>query len=557
MQKKSWRNNAGTVFSTEKRSAIGSKGMIVTNNPLGSAAGAEMFAAGGNAIDAAIASLFALTVVEPMMVGVFGAGMSTIRQASGEHSTINNYSVAPGAATPDMYKTLSDEWPDYQVVENRANDIGPLAVGVPGNLKGWCETLAKFGSLSLEDVMQPAIRYATRGYVATPYLCEIIRRIEPDIAGNAETAKTFIPDGQRLKPGDRVIPSEYADTLRLIAKQGPAVLYNGELGSVAVEHIQQTGGIITQQDLLDYRTVSADVIRGNYRDYDLVAPPPPTAGGVHVVEMLNILEAYDLTAMGFGSVDSVHLLAEVLKIGFEDRNQYTGDPAFVDVPIAMLIDKEFAHKRRLEINMASAGVFNTAYQRESNHTTHLTAADDEGNVIAATHTIHAAFGSKVTVPGTGMLLNNTMNIFDPHPGTANSIEPGKRVTSSMSPIIVEKNGKPVFALGLVGGTRIFPSALQAIVNLIDHGMRPQEAVEAPRIWTLGEALEMEKGYGADIHTGLADRGHHIEELKVIGGGMGMIAFDGDDLIGASCWRADGTPIGVAGGMARGGIRFEI
>ena len=335
------------------------------------------------------------------------------------------------------------------------------------------------------------------------------------------------------------------------------MLYDGELGATAIEYIQKRGGIITHQDLKNYRTVSAEVIRGTYRDFELIGPPPPTAGGVHIVEMLNILEHYDIARMGFGSTDSVHLLAEVMKIGFEDRNRYTGDPAFVNVPVSMLIDKDFAGKRQSEIDMKTARMVNTAYLRESNHTTHLTAADEHGNIIAATHTIHSAFGSKITVPGTGMLLNNTMNIFDPHPGTANSVQPGKRVTSSMSPIIVERQSQPAFALGLVGGTRIFPAALQAIVNLIDHGMSAQEAVEAPRIWTLGEELEMETGYSPDIQSALRRRGHKINPLKVIGGGMGIIAFDFPDMVGASCWRADGTPMGIAGGMARRGTRFEV
>lgn len=548
---------AATSFTTGKKSAVGSLGMIVTNNPLGSAAGAQMFAAGGNAIDAAVASLFALTVVEPMMVGIFGAGMSTLRLSGGDFAFINNYTVAPAAASPDMYETVSDSWPDYQTVADRANDVGPLAVGVPGTLKGWCQALASYGTLSLQDVMQPAIGYAERGYRATRYLSGIIRMAAADIARYPETAKIYMPGGEPLQSGEVVLHPEYADTLKLVAKEGPDVLYAGELGAAAVDYLQEVGGLITRDDLRNYRTVTADVIRGSYRGYEIVGPPPPTAGGVHVVEMLNILEEYDVEEMGFGGADSIHLLAEVLKIGFEDRNKYTGDPAFVDVPVEMLIDKKFADKRRAEIDLATARNVNTAYTRESDHTTHLTAADAAGNVIAATHTIHNVFGSKVTVPGTGMLLNNTMNIFDPHPGTANSIQPGKRVTSSMSPIIVQKDGEPAFAIGLVGGTRIFPTALQAIVNLIDHGMTAQEAVEAPRIWTLGEDLEMEMGVAEKIRSDLTKRGHNIKEMKVIGGGIGAISFADDEMTGASCWRADGTPIGLAGGMARPATRFKV
>ncbi len=543
--------------SLDKSPVTGSAGMVVTNNPLGSAAGAEMLAAGGNAIDAACASLFALTVVEPMMVGIFGAGMSTIRLANGDHRFINNYTVAPAAARPDMYETLSDNWPDYQNVRGRKNDIGVLATGVPGSLKGWTQMLAEHGTCSLEDVLQPAIRYASRGYRATGYLSDIIKKYEVDLALFPETAKTWLPGGRPLEAGDKVVQAEYAQTLQLLALHGPDVLYGGELGRIATDYIQSEGGLVTLPDLAAYSTTTDPVVRGSYRGYEIVGPPPPTAGGVHVIEMLNILESFDVGRMGFGTPDGLHLLIEVLKIGFEDRRRYTGDPAFVDVPVDMLIDKAFAADRRGLIEMGRAREVITAYAAESPSTTHMAAADQLGNVITATHTIHSAFGSKVTVPGTGMLLNNTMNIFDPHPGMANSIAPGKRVTSSMSPIIVEKAGKPVFCVGLVGGTRIFPSALQAIINFIDHGMSPQEAVEAPRLWTLGEEVEVEPGFTADSLSALRVRGHELLELPYIGGGMGMIAFSDGTMTGASCWRADGSPIGLGGGMARRGIRFQV
>ncbi|MCZ6503482.1 MAG: gamma-glutamyltransferase, partial [Gammaproteobacteria bacterium] len=419
-----WRSLADTQFTPEKMSATGSRGMVVTNNPLGSAAGNQILAAGGNAIDAAIASLFALTVVEPMMVGIFGAGMSTIRLASGEHKFINNYTIAPAAAADDMYQPLSNTWPDYQKVEGRENEIGVRATGVPGTLRGWTETLQSYGTMSLADVMQPAILYADMGFIASGYLCEIINKFADDIALFPETAKTWLPGSVPLEPGNLVKQSDYAKTLKLIAKEGPEVLYNGPLGELAVNYISGEGGLVTMDDLRHYETMTMDVVHGTYRGFHIIGPPPPTAGGVHIIEMLNILEAFDIGAMGFGTADSVHLLAEVIKIGFEDRRQYMGDPKFVDVPVEMLIDKEFAGKRRLQFSMKDARTVETAYQTESNCTTHMAAADMDGNVITATHTIHSAFGSKATVPGTGMLLNNTMNIFDPHPGMANSIAPG-------------------------------------------------------------------------------------------------------------------------------------
>jgi gamma-glutamyltranspeptidase/glutathione hydrolase len=551
-----WRDLAGCRFRTEKISAVGSRGMVVTNHPLGSAAGAEILAAGGNAIDAAVGSLFALTVVEPMMVGIFGAGMSTLRLADGSHGFLNNYTVAPAAATPDMYEPLSDTWPDYQQVARRENDVGVLAVGVPGTLKGWCETLERWGTFSLTDVLQAAIRYARRGYRATGYLSEIIHNCQADLARFPETAKTWLPGGSPLAAGALVRQPDYADALELIARTGPGALYGGELGAAAVEYILREGGIVTLEDLSGYRTAPADVVRGSYRGFDIVGPPPPTAGGVHVIEMLNMLEHFDVASMGFGTADGIHLLAEVIKTGFEDRRRYMGDPAFVDVPVARLIDKDYAERRAAEINMNRPRDVQTAWLPESATTTHMAAADGDGNMIAATHTIHSVFGCKATVPGTGMLLNNTMNIFDPHPGMANSIAPGKRVTSSMSPIIVERDGQPWFCVGLVGGIRIFPSALQAIVNVIDHGMTPQEAVEAPRLWTLGEELELEPGFPEQVVADLAHRGHRIKPQAVVGAGAGMIQLSEGIMTGASCWRADGTPVGIAGGMARPGLRFR-
>lgn len=531
--------------------------MVVTNNPLGSAAGAEIIAGGGNAIDGAIASLFALTVVEPMMVGIFGAGMSTVRLASGEHHFINNYTTAPAAATATMYRPISDSWPDYQVVEGRQNDIGVLATGVPGTLRGWHETLSAWGTLSLEEVLQPAIRYAEKGFRATGYLSEIIHKNVDDIARFPESARTWLPGGSPLKPGELVVQHDYAGTLKTIAAEGISALYGGAIGRAAVDYIQKEGGILTMEDLTGYATTHADVVRGRYRGYDIVGPPPPTAGGVHVIEMLNILEGFDVAGLGFGTADGLHLLAEVLKIGFEDRRQYMGDPAFVEVPVDMLTSDAHADAWRERIDMQRAREVQTAYVAESPATTHMAAADAAGNMISATHTIHAVFGCKATVPGTGMILNNTMNIFDPHPGMANSIAPGKRVTSSMSPIIVERDGQPVFCVGLVGGIRIFPSALQAIINVIDHEMTPQEAVEAPRIWTLGEDLEVEPGFSDGVLSELGRRGHLISKQLIVGAGMGMIAKEGARLSGASCWRADGTPIGIGGGMARAGLRFSV
>jgi gamma-glutamyltranspeptidase/glutathione hydrolase len=531
--------------------------MVVTNHPLGSAAGAEMLAAGGNAVDAAIAALFALTVVEPMMVGIFGAGMTHLRLADGRHLVIDNYTTAPAAARPDMYTPVSDTWPDYLRAQGDTNLIGLLAVGVPGTLKGWCEALGRFGRLDLETVMQPAIRHAERGFRATPYLVEAVTETAADLARFPETARTFLPDGAPIKPGDLVVLGDYAKTLRLIAAKGPGVLYGGELGAVIADHFRANGGLVTIGDLAGYQTMERRPIRGTYRGYEVTGAPPPTAGGLHLVEMLNVLEGFDVARLGFGGAEYFHLIAEVLKIGFADRNACTGDPAFVDIPIERLTSKDYAATRRASIGARATEIAAPTAAAGSAHTTHVTTADAEGNVVAMTQTINNLFGAKATVPGTGVLLNNTMALFDPHPGRAASVAPGKRVTSSMAPTIVLREGRPVWALGLPGGVRIFTSVFQALVNLIDHGMSVQEAVEAPRVWTQGQELEVEQGVAESVRAELAARGHRVVAVPAAAGGMSAIAFGADGLLtGAACWRADGTPIGVSGGLARAGIRFR-
>jgi gamma-glutamyltranspeptidase/glutathione hydrolase len=540
--------------------------MVVTNHPLGSAAGAEMLAAGGNAVDAAIGALFALTVVEPMMVGIFGAGMTHLRLGDGRHLVIDNYTTAPAASRPDMFTPVSDTWPDYLRAEDDVNLVGVLSAGVPGTLKAWAEAVARFGRLDLETVMQPAIRHAERGFRATPYLVEAVRETALDLARFPDTARTFLPGGAPIKAGDLVAMPEYAATLRHIAAKGTGVLYGGDLGATVAEYMRRSGGIITLEDLAGYRTIERQPIRGRYRGFEITGPPPPTAGGLHLVEMLNILEGFDPRALGFGTAEYFHLIAEVLKIGFADRNACTGDPAFVDIPVERLLSKEHAAARRAEIRADRAGDYGaivgmaggvTAGSAHTTHTTHVTTADVDGNVVAMTQTINNLFGSKATVPGTGMLLNNTMGLFDPHPGTPASIAPGKRVTSSMAPTIILRDGKPAWALGLPGGVRIFTSVVQAVVNLIDHRMSLQEALEAPRIWSQGQELEMEQDIPAAIRDEVAARGHRVVAVPAVAGGMNAVAFAGDGTLeGAACWRADGTPIGVSGGLARPGIRFR-
>ncbi len=553
----SWRSRAGTTFQTEKRPVSGSRGVVVTNHPLGSAAGSEMLLAGGNAIDAAIASLFALSVVEPMMVGIFGAGHMNVRLANGEHRVIDGYATAPAASTEDMYTPVADSGPDYLKSVDDLNSIGYLSIGVPGNLKAWTETLEAWGTMSLSEVMEPAIRFATRGFEASEYLHETIVQMEDIIQRFTETASIFMPNGVALQPGDHVDRSDYAHTLRAISENGPNHLYNGPLGEIVCDYLSRNGGIITQQDLAGYKTIRRNPIKGEYRGYEIFGPPPPSAAGVHITEMLNILEEFDIAELGFGTADSIHLLLEVMKKAFADRNRYTGDPEYVEVPVDRLISKHYVEEFVDGIDMDIASPELDPGSNEPDHTTHVTIADMAGNVVSATQTINELFGSKVMVPGTGMLLNNTQQMFDPHPRNALSVQPGKRVTSSMAPMIVMKDGQPEFAVGLPGGVRIFTSVLQAIVNLVDHRMTAQETVEAPRVWTQGQDVEIEIGIPETVREAVAAKGHRVTPVTAIGGGMNIVRFEpGGTLSGAACWRADGHAVGIGGGFARPGVRFQ-
>jgi gamma-glutamyltranspeptidase/glutathione hydrolase len=430
---------------------------------------------------------------------------------------------------------------------------------VPGSLKAWCQTLRRFGTMSLAEVMQPAIKHAARGYAATPYLHECVSDSADEMRKDRPISAIYLPHGEPIKPGERVVQSEYAETLKYIAQHGSVALHGGPLGDILVDYMKAHGGFIARDDLTSYKTVERAPIRADYRGWEILGPPPPAASGVHIAQMLNILEGYDIAAKGFGTTETIHLLAEVLKIAFADRAAASGDPDYIKVPVQRLTSKDYASERRGAIDVARAQQWGAGVSPlESAHTTHMTAADAIGNVVATTQTINNLFGAKILIPGLGTVPNNYMNLYDPRPGHALSLAPGKRVTTSMSPMMALRNGKLAYALGLPGGKRIFPSALQALINLIDHGMSLQEAVEAPRVWTEGNALEVEIAVPESVRAKLRSWGHKVAAVPTVAGGMNAIQF-GDDgmLTGAACWRADGTPIGLAGGLARAGVRFGL
>ena len=554
-----WRASAGATFETFKQPATASRGMVVTNHPMGSAAGLEMLSMGGNAIDAAIGSVFALSVVEPMMVGPFGGGYINLRTADGKSVCIDNYTLAPAAATPDMYRPVSDNWPDYLLTEDRESQVGYLAVGVPGNLKAWEELHSGYGKLRWEAVVAPAIRYAENGFPASEYLVRLITENREDIGRFPATAEIFLPGGAPPTAGQLIVRRDYAESLKAIASNGADELYNGPLGQVIAEDMKRNGGLITIDDLRGYSTLRKDPVRGTYRGFEISGPPPGNTGITLIIEMLNILENFDVSGQGFGTKNGLHLVAESLKIAFADRFEYLGDPAVMEIPLEWLTSKEYAKQRAAGIDMSRASVQVAGTRSsESSNTTHLTTADDEGNMVSMTQTINEVFGSKVTVPGTGVLLNNTQAMFDPPPGNPNSVLPNKRVVSSMSPTIVSRDGKPFLGIGTPGGVRIFGSVMQAIMNVIDHGMTLQEAVEAPRLWTQGQDVELEPGFGEGPPSELTGLGHPVVRVANVAGGMNGILIDHERglMTGAACWRADGVPAGLSGGPANSDARFN-
>ena len=552
-----WLARAATPFSAEKRPAIGSRGMVVSNHPLASAAGAEMLAAGGNAVDAAVATLFCLSVVEPMMVGLLGGGFANLRLADGRQTILEGQGRCPQAVGPDTFTPDPDAAPGALDAIGRRNCVGREAVAVPGNLMAWCQMLQRHGSLPLADVVEPAIRHAERGFTATAYLADCVADCAADLARDPEIARVFLPGGVPLVAGARVHNADCANTLRQVVREGPALLYGGTLGTQIDDDMRRHGAHLRLADLQAYRTHDREALRCGYRGFEVTGPPPPCAGPLHIGQMLAILEGFDMAGAGFGSVDNVHRLAEVLKIAFADRAASTADPDFVPVPVDRLLSADAAAQRRAAIDPLRAQAWQAAMPAtESANTTHITVADRDGRIVSATQTINSLFGARYMVPGTGLIPNNYLYVFNPRAGLANSLAPGKRVTSSMAPLIVLKDGQPRFALGLPGGLRIFPSALQALLNLIDHGMSLQDAVEAPRVWTQGFGLELEPRFPDAVADALRARGHAVERVPNVGGGMNAIRFLGNgDMEGAACWRADGTPIGVSGGFARPGVRF--
>lgn len=516
---------------------LGPAGMVASQNHLSSAVGAEILEAGGNAVDAAVAVGFSLAVTLPRAGNLGGGGFMLIHHAeSGADIAIDYREMAPIGATRDMYL---DENGD---VDNNRARFSHLSSGVPGTVAGLYKAHSEFGRLPWKRLLQPAIQQARHGIAMTYDLAGLLRSRRDRLCREEAACGYFYKDGGvPYEPGELWVQEDLAASLERIAEDGPAGFYSGETARLIAEEMARGGGLVDLESLAAYRPVVREPARGTYRGYEIIAMPPPSSGGIHVIQMLNILEHFPVAELGAGGADNVHLLAEVARLAYADRSEYLGDPDFVDVPAEWLTSKAYAKELAATIDMNIARKSEDVAPGvepipESPDTTHFSVIDDEGNIIANTYTLNFSFGSAIAVAGGGFLLNNEMDDFAAKPGVpnafgllggdANAITAGKRPLSSMTPTIVLADGEPWFATGSPGGSRIITTVLQLVVNVIDHGMNLAQAALAPRIhhqW-YPDVLQLEPGFSPDTIRLLEERGHEVRRSNYTMGSIQSVGF---------------------------------
>lgn len=532
--------DAAAILEGERMAPVpGRKGMVVTSHDLASKAALEVLRNGGNAIDAAVTAAFALAVVQPRSGNLGGGGFMLIAPPPPAQVIAIDYrETAPKRADSDMFLDRRGE------VDNRLARDSHLAAGVPGTVAGLALALERFGSISLAEALAPAIRLAEQGFVVTPWFSAGLEAQQPRLKAWAATAKTFYKDdGSAYQPGERFVQPDLAATLQRIARHGAREFYQGRTAELLAAEMARHGGLVTLEDLQGYAPVLRQPIRGSYRGYDIYSMPPPSSGGVHLIQLLNILEGYPIRDHGHNSAQTIHLLAEAMKRAYADRSRYLGDPDFVEVPVGWLTSKKYAARLRRQIDSEAPtpsrrlapGV---QFADESLETTHFSIVDQFGNAVANTTTLNFSYGSGILVEGAGFLLNNQMDDFSAKSGTpnaygllggrANRIEPRKRMLSSMTPTIVRHQGQNVLVTGSPGGSRIITTTLQVIINVIDHGLNIQSAVAAPRVhhqW-LPDELQVEQGLSPDTLRLLREMGHRLRQRAAMGASHSILVSNG-------------------------------
>jgi gamma-glutamyltranspeptidase / glutathione hydrolase len=498
-------------------------GMVVAQEKLAAQIGADILRQGGNAVDAAVATGFAMAVTYPRAGNIGGGGFMVIHSADrNEDIAIDYREAAPAATTRDIFLG-ADGKPD--IARSRDSALG---IGVPGTVAGLAMALEKYGSgtLTLADVLKPAIELATTGTLITDDNADTLPDWHKRLAKWPASAKIFSrADGSSLREGDALVQTDLAATLSAISGQGPRGFYEGPVAEKLVQAVRDAGGIMSLDDLKSYQPVIRIPVRGSYRGYDIVSMPQPSSGGVVLLETLNILEGFAMRGMAQGSAPSLHVMIEAMKRAYADRARYLGDPAYVNAPVATLIAKDYAEKQRLSIDLTRATPWTDALSalppREGSNTTHFSVVDSHGNAVSNTYTLNYSYGLGLVADGTGVLLNNELDDFTAAPGASNAYGlvgfeanlpgPGKRPLSSMTPTIVLKDGKPVLVTGSPGGSRIISTVLQVIVNVLDYQMDVAAAVAAPRLhhqW-LPDEVRVERGFSEDTLAALKAMGHVI------------------------------------------------
>jgi len=547
--------DAGAVIRYDdlQHPVLGASGMVASQNRLAAETGAQILADGGNAIDAAVATGFSLAVNLPRAGNLGGGGFMLIHDAANDENIAIDYrEMAPKKATRDMYLDANGD------VDTKRSRFSHLAAGVPGSVSGLYTAHKKFGRLPWKKLLQPAIRQAREGIVVSYDLANYLRMRKEYLCRNEAACAYYYKDGGTpYEAGDLLLQTDLATTLELIAEQGPDAFYKGEIAELIAAEMERGGGLVDLASLAAYKPAIREVATGSYRGFEVVTMPPPSSGGVHVIQMLNIMEHFPVTEMGAGSADNVHLLAEVARLAFADRSEYLGDPDHYDVPVQWLTSKEYGEQLAATINMQKARDSNDVLPGvepiyESEDTTHFSVMDKEGNVVASTTTLNFSYGSGIAVPGAGFLLNNEMDDFSAKPGAmnafgmlggnANEVAAGKRPLSSMTPAIVFADGEPWFATGSPGGSRIITVVLQMIVNVIDHGMNIAEAANAPRMhhqW-FPDVLTLEPGFSPDTVRILQQRGHDVQNSRNSSGSTLTVGYSNGLFRGASDTRRPGA-----------------
>jgi gamma-glutamyltranspeptidase/glutathione hydrolase len=552
-------NPTAVALGASRDGVHGERGVVASRSRLASEAGVAMLRQGGTAIDAAVATAFALAVTYPSAGNIGGGGFMVIRLADGTLITNDHRERAPLAADRDMFLDAEGE-----VVPGLSRE-SHLASGVPGSVAGLLDVLERFGTLPREQVMAPAIRLAEEGFALNYDLAnQFTRRLEIFARHAPTLAKFTAGEGRPYVVGEVFRQPDLAATLRRIASEGKAGFYQGRTAELLVEEMRRGGGIITHEDLAAYTSVWREPIIGTYRDHQIVSMPPPSSGGVLLVQMLNMLEAYPISTMGYGSAAAVHLMVEAERRAYADRAEHLGDSDFYDVPIQMLTSKDYARQRMETFDPAVASRSDDirpgeVLAAESMQTTHLSAADADGNAVAYTTTLNLSYGARYVIPGAGFLMNNEMDDFSVKANTpnafgligrkANEIAGGKRMLSSMTPTLVLKDGEPMLITGSPGGSTIITTVLQVIVNTIDHGMALRDAVGQPRFhhqWKPERVIHEPFGLSPDTLAILKGLGHDMRGMPgdfLLGDANSIRVMEDGSLLGVSDPRNEGGAVG--------------